>query len=302
MRPSIASGQAEPGLRIACHTWFWSGRNAEWQYWLDELLRSPGAQAPSKARASAVVHAFLQALMRDDDGRCQAWRDEHQALAHALDDRVEQNASLYLLGYLRLSRQDYEGAAQVFAEGLAWETQAGSPFMIAWFNSGLGSSLLLLHDDDRAEAALQRALEGFTGIGFQFGAIETLTSLGYVALEKQEYGRARELLDQAIERAVAIGFHSGLPDCLKGLAGVAVQQGALTRAARLYGAAQELSERFGSPSHEPPLRIIGDRYLAILRQDLAPTALESAWQEGRHMSMDEALAYGAASDTQSPQG
>jgi predicted ATPase len=302
MRPSIASGQAEPGLRIACHVWFWSSRNAEWRYWMDALLRSPGAQAPSKVRASAVFHASLQALLQGDYARCQVRRDEHRALAMALGDQAEQSCSLYLSGYLCMSRQDYEGAAQVFAEGLAWETQAGSPFMIAMFENGLGNNLLLLHDDDRAEAALQRALEGFAGIGFQFGAIETLTSLGYVALEKQEYGRAGELLAQAIEGAVAIGFHAGLPDCLKGLAGIAVQQGAPTRAARLYGAAQELSERFGSPSHEPPLRIIGDRYLAILRQGLAPTALESAWQEGRHMSMDEALAYGLASDTQPPQG
>ena len=302
MRWSLASSHAEPGLRIAHHVWFWSTRNAEWRYWLDELLRSPGAQALTKARVALVFVAALQALLQGNDARCQARHDEHQALAVALDDPAEQSASRYLSGYLRLSRQDYEGAAQVFAEGLAWETQAGSPFMIAMFENGLGNNLLLLHDDDRAEETLQRALEGFSGIGFQFGAVETLTSLGYVALEKQEYGRARELLAQASEQARAIGFHAELPDCLKGLAGVAVQQGAMSRAARLYGAAQELSERFGSPSHEPPLMIISDRYLTMLRQGLAPTALESAWQEGRHMSMDEALAYGLASDTQSPQG
>jgi tetratricopeptide (TPR) repeat protein len=292
MRWSLASSHAEPGLRIAHHLWFWSTRNAEWRYWLDELLGSPGAQGLTKARVALVFVAALQALMQGDYARCQARHDEHQALAVALDDPAEQSASRYLSGYLCLSKRDYEGAARVFAEGLAWETQAGSPFMIAMFENGLGNNWLLLRENDRAEAALQRALEGFSSIGFQFGATETLTSLGYVALEKQEYGRARELLAQAIEGAVAIGFHPGLPDCLRGLAGVAVQQGASTRAARLYGAAQELAQRFGAASHEPPLLVISGRHLTVLRQMLAPTDLECAWREGRQMSLDEALAYG----------
>lgn len=84
---------------------------------------------------------------------------------------------------------------------------------------------------------MRRPLEGFAGIGFQFGAIEALTSLEYVALEKRECVRAAGLLTQAISQARATGFRSGLPDCLNGPAGIAVQQGDLSRAARLYGAA-----------------------------------------------------------------
>jgi predicted ATPase/DNA-binding SARP family transcriptional activator len=292
MRWSLTSSHAEPGLRIAHHLWFWSSRSAEWRYWLDELLRSPGAQSLTQARVALVFAAALQVLLQGDYARCQALRDEHRALAEAMNDPFERNISLYLSGYLCMARQDYQGAASVFAEGLAWEARAGNPFMVAMFESGLGNNWLLLRDHDRAEAALRRAWEGFAGIGFQFGAIETLTSLGYVALEKQEYGRARELLTQAISQARAIGFRSSLPDCLNGLAGIAVQQGDLPRAARLYGAAQELAQRFGSPSHEPPLMVIRDRHLAVLRQILAPTDLECAWQEGRQMSLDEALAYG----------
>jgi predicted ATPase/DNA-binding SARP family transcriptional activator len=301
MRWSIASGQVEPGLRIACHAWFWSQRGTEWRYWLDELLRSPDAQDPSQARVSAVFHAFLQALMQGDYEKCQTRRDEHLALANALGDLTGQISSLYLSGYLCMCRQDYEGAAKVFTEGLARETQADNSFMIAMFQSGLGSNLLLLHDLDRAEAALQAALKGFAEIEFQFGTIETLTSLGYVLLEKKEHRRARNLLTQAVEQAVAIGFQSGLPDCLTGLAGIAVQQDHLPRAARLYGAAQELATRFGSASHEPPLLIINDQYQAILRQELDPTALRSSWQEGRQMSLEEALAYGLTSETESRQ-
>jgi tetratricopeptide (TPR) repeat protein len=304
MRWSLASSHAEPGLRIAHHVWFWASRSAEWRYWLDELLRSTGAQPLTQARVALVFAAALQALFQGDHTRCQALCDEHRALAEALDDPIEQSCSRYLAGYLCMARQDYEGAAQVFVAGLARVTPTGAPFMIAIFESGLGNNWLLLRDCDRAEAALHRALEAFSSIGFEFGAIEALTSLGYVALEKGECGRARELLVQAISQAKATGFRSGLPDCLNGLAGIAVQQGDLPRAARLYGAAQELAQRFGSPSHEPPLLVIKDRYLTLLRQGLAPTDLERAWQEGRQMSLDEALACGldAASEPRQAEG
>ncbi len=38
--------------------------------------------------------------------------------------------------------------------------------------------------------------------------------------------------------------------------------------------------------------MISNSYQATLRQRLDPAALESAWQEGRQMTKDEALAYG----------
>jgi predicted ATPase/DNA-binding SARP family transcriptional activator len=292
MRWAIDSGQAEAGLRIASHAWFWSDRNAEWRYWLDGLLASPGAQVPSEARMSALIHAFLQSLMQGDDARCQAWRDEHLALAKALGDQAGLTNSLYLSGYLCIGRQDYEGASSIFAEGLVNATQAGNRFMIPMFENGLGNSLLLLGDYDRAEAALRAALRTFAEIGFQFGWIETLTSLGYISLGKQVPARAKGLFEQAIGGAIAMGFRSELPDCLNGLAGVALQQDELLQAARLYGAAEALAERSGSQSHEPPLLTLNERCKAALHERLDPAALACAWQDGRDMSLEEALACG----------
>jgi predicted ATPase/DNA-binding SARP family transcriptional activator len=291
MRWAIDSGQADSGFRIAGNVWFWSTRNAEWRYWFDELLRSPGAQLPSQARMGAVFNACIQAVLQEDHQRCLALRDDYLALATVLNDHVAQTNALYLSGYVCIGRQDYTGAASAFGEGLATIAGAGNRAMAAWFQHGLGASLLLLGDYGRAQACFQAALEAFAASAFRTGAIEAMTSLGYIALEQQDSRQGGELFRQAIAQAMAIGFHAGLPDCLSGMAGVAVQQNDLVRAARLYGAARGLADRYGFVSHEPSLVVFDSRHQAALRQRLQPSTLQGAWQEGRQMSMEEAVAY-----------
>jgi len=290
MRWSLDTGQAGPGLQVASHAWFWSGRRAEWRTWLDSLLALPSTQLPPRERLSALFNAVIQAVLQEDVLRCQSLRDEHLALAQELDLLGQQIASHYLSGYVCLSREDNAGAVAAFAAGLAGMSEIGNRPMTAWFGNGLGLSLLLLGEYDQAESALQAALAAFSEIGFQFGSIETLVALGYIALEKQDTGRARCLFEQAAEQSFAIGFESELPDCLNGLAGVALQENDLLRAARLHGAVDELAQCFGARSHEPALIRFNERNQAALRQRLAPAELQRAWQEGRVMSVAEALA------------
>jgi tetratricopeptide (TPR) repeat protein len=174
----------------------------------------------------------------------------------------------------------------------------GIPSWIAYSYWGLGNSFLLLRDDRRAEKALQAALELFTALGYRFQRIETMTSLGYIALEKKEYRSARELLHRSLEEAISIGFRSGFADCLNGLAAVA-QQKDCRRAARLYSAGQAMAKTTGILSHEPPLMFIIQKYQAALLKQLDPGELDRSWQEGRLYSLDEALEYSLADDVDS---
>jgi predicted ATPase/DNA-binding SARP family transcriptional activator len=292
MRWSLETGQAGPGLQIATHVWFWSSRGSEWRYWLDALLRLPDVLTPSPLRMSALFQTCIEAILQEDAPRCRALRDEHLALAMELKHQSAQIASLYLSGYVCISQGDYDGAVAAFAEGLAKKTEIGDQAWMAFFGNGLGLSLFLLQEYDRAEAALQAALAAFERVKFRFGSIETLVALGYIALEKQEAGRARDLFHQAAEQSIAIGFESELPDCLNGLAGVALQESDLPRAAQLFSAAEGLAQRFGLRAHEPTLIHFNERNQAALRERLTPAVQERAWQAGRMMSVAEALAVG----------
>ena len=89
---------------------------------------------------------------------------------------------------------------------------------------------------------------------------------------------------------VELGDARSIPIGLDGLAWVACAEGHVERAAHLLGAEEALRERVGAIV--PPLvRADHDRAVAEVRAALNETELASLWQEGRAMSLAEAIRY-----------
>ena len=296
IRWSIDSGQLDYGFKIVCNNCFWGKRNHEWQYWLEEMLRAPGAQVVSETRRMIIFFAFLQALFQRDFNRCQVLFDEHLILAKALQNNKAEIYSLYMSGYLCVTRQDYAGACVDFTKGKEKAEADRDLLMVAWHCSGLGLSAFLMHDVELAEDELQTALALFTRIGYLPGKINVLTNLGYLALEKQQMNKARQWFNQAIKEAGLIGEQTQLPDCLIGLAMIALQQEELLSARRLLAAAQILDERFGSAVFEPLRATITEHYLAVLHQRLDQDLVTNARQHEETLSTEDMLSYAMESD------
>jgi hypothetical protein len=79
------------------------------------------------------------------------------------------------------------------------------------------------------------------------------------------------------------------PFNLEGLAGVVATQGALRWAAQLWGAAEALREAIDVP-RLPVDRRGYEQAVATVRAQLGEEAFAIAWQEGRTMSPEQALA------------
>ncbi len=77
---------------------------------------------------------------------------------------------------------------------------------------------------------------------------------------------------------------------LEGFAGLAALQGQPERAARLFGAAQAALDMIGAALVQSD-RAEYDRHLALARNQLSEDAFASAWDEGRAMTLDEAIDY-----------
>lgn len=105
-----------------------------------------------------------------------------------------------------------------------------------------------------------------------------------------DHGRARTLFGEALEAGRELGDKMMLAECLEGLAGVAAARGDADRTARLWGAAEALRAEiavrvFDSdlPLHEP--------HRAYARSRLDAAAFEDAFEAGRAMPQEEAIAY-----------
>jgi hypothetical protein len=81
---------------------------------------------------------------------------------------------------------------------------------------------------------------------------------------------------------------------MESLASTAMRGEQPERAARLFGAAEALRDKIGIPMTAQE-RVEYDRTIAELRAGMEPPLFESAWAEGRGMSMDQAVRFAVAS-------
>src|SRR5262249_2904979 len=84
--------------------------------------------------------------------------------------------------------------------------------------------------------------------------------------------------------------------CLEGLARVAGRAGQAERALRLFAAAAAVREAIGFPRRAVHPGLDPDRHIAALREVLDPSMFDTAWEEGRAMTLEEAIAYAMEED------
>ena len=77
------------------------------------------------------------------------------------------------------------------------------------------------------------------------------------------------------------------------LAGPVASQGRAEQAATILGASEGILERM-AVTFQPADRVEIDNYIAQVRQMMDLEAFNAAWQTGREMSFEQALAYAFA--------
>jgi non-specific serine/threonine protein kinase len=135
------------------------------------------------------------------------------------------------------------------------------------------------------EVAEQRRSEADPGAGAW-----PLARLGSIALDRGDLDQAESTLREAVILARDHGHVVPLMGSLYSLAEVAVMAGDAERAARLYGAEEREGERLGRLS-PPRLRETRQHFLDRGQESIGEHAWQRAWDEGRAMSLEEAIEY-----------
>jgi hypothetical protein len=115
-------------------------------------------------------------------------------------------------------------------------------------------------------------------------------NLGQVAQRQGRHMEAAELFKAGMAQALELGHTYAVAGSMDGLAAVAASSQQAERAARLYGAANALMEVVGVPM-EAPDQVDYDHNQAAARAQLDEATWKAAWEEGRAMSMEQAVAY-----------
>jgi predicted ATPase len=289
-----ATGLAMAGALIR----FWDHHShlREGQRWLEAVLARSG-DLPPAPRAKALWGAGALAIGTGDYDRAERWLTEGGALARAAGDRYVFGFVLGALGMVALHRGDLDRATALPEEGLAHVRAVGDEDAIAALLGALASAAFLRGDYGRAAAHAEESLALYRALGSVHGTASVLGRLGRALLELGDHERALAVLGEGLDLSHRVGNKWYAAVALAGLGATATAQGEWGRAARLFGAVEALVEETGIAVH-PADRATNERHLAAVRAHLAEAVFVDAWDAGRAMPPEQAIAEALAFSSQ----
>ncbi|HEY1016879.1 MAG TPA: winged helix-turn-helix domain-containing protein [Herpetosiphonaceae bacterium] len=286
----MAAGRDEDALRLAGALWrFWwmCGHVSEGQRWLVQILERREGAAPAIA-AEALDGAGVLTAIQGDYAQAELLFSEACVLYQQLDDQGGIARALNNLGNLAMFERKTEQALALFTAGLELFQALGDQQGMSRTYNSLG--LLAQHQERYADARalFERGLELDEALGNTGNIAIARGNIGLAAVGMGNYAEGRALLTESLLFYQDHDTVWGVIDCLGGLAGVLAAQGQAAVAAQILGAYEAISERSNT-------NLLGDTPLyrtifELIRSRLDPQVFADAWQAGRLLPLDAAVA------------
>lgn len=212
--------------------------------------------------------------------------EDHQGIAHALRN----------LGWCAMRPGDYALAEDYLEQALDQFRQLGDSMGIASTLSGLGEVAIRQGAYESAQELLTESLSLRRQLGNKWGIAASLGSLGWVALRQGDIPGARAHLAESLGVRTEIDDVGGIAWCLERLAEAAGEEGEIERQVRVFGAAAALRESVRAvidPADQPAY----EATLDAARTTLGERAFVAAWDAGRRLTRDEAIAHALGENT-----
>jgi predicted ATPase len=310
--------------------WYRRGFLSEGRDWANRLLRSSIAQGHTLARCYALWSSGAMAMWQGDLNNALSLLEEAVGLSRLLESPMAVAVTLLFLGTTEVNRGKDKIALQYLQEALELYEQLAMPWYVAITLVHMGNATLGMGDLTNARAYLDKALPISQNIGEKWlnsfilnnygevartecnftiaqsyyeesegllramgdkGDLARLVhNLGCVAGHMGELVIAEDRFNESLAMFIKLGNQRGMAECLASLAGLWSEQDKLLPATKLLGAAQALLDATGA-TWWPADRVEVDRNLEKLRLNLEPDQFETAWETGKKMNLEAAIAY-----------
>jgi predicted ATPase/class 3 adenylate cyclase len=240
--------------------------------------------------ASVLIKLANAATEAGDYATASGYLEEALTIWQELGDKHGIARALISLGWAALRPGDYQLANARLEQALAISRELEDTRSIAFELSGLGEVALRQGDYARATQLLEESLELRRQLGNKWGVGVSLGTLGWVAIYEGDWKRAIARLGESLDVRQEIGDKGGSAWCLERLAEVAMAQGKPERAVRLLSAASALRISIGSvidPVDQPEYK----NRRSALRAELGEEQFAIVWDEGRAMTLEQAITY-----------
>ncbi|MCX2865609.1 tetratricopeptide repeat protein [Paucibacter sp. PLA-PC-4] len=280
-------GDAADGLYLAAAVgWFWRSRGhlSEGRRWLSLLIEATSSRPDSPVRADALRRAGILAMDQADYPAAQDLQHEALTIYRRVGDRRGIARSLQNLGLVAMEQAKYSAAQRLLEESMVIYRELGAP--LGLLLSNLARVTQQLGDHAKAQALYEEALGIQRTLGDRASIALLTHNLGSTLCFQGDYPRAKAMLKEALAIWDELASRLWLASSLEDFACLAWLQGQAASAARLWGRAASLRDEIGS-TRSPSARATLDPHIAAARTAMGNEAFESAWAEGRSLSLDE---------------
>jgi tetratricopeptide (TPR) repeat protein len=268
--------------------WYIRGHIAEGGEWLQKALER-GDTIPPLVRAKGLRTASTFAEPSGDAQLAIAYLEESGDLARQAGDKGLYSEALSQLGYVMLQTGNRARAKSLFEESLVLDREVGNVSGVNWLLTALGEVARADEDYDQARIYYEEALSIAREEGNNYYISHLVGNLSSLALIQNELDRAAELMRESLILARELEYRVGIAGCVAMFGSIAAASKQNYQAVRIFGAVDRYLADANVQFDAIDERMHG-RYLALARAELGEEA-RKAWEEGRAMTIEEAVAY-----------
>lgn len=274
--------------------WFWRAHSklAEGRAWLTSALGL--VVGSSSDRARALSSAGQLAAWQGDILAARALLEEAISAWKAIGSEQEVALALHELGWGELFAGNDQAARRHMEESLDMQRRLGGPHLINRAQLGLLQMLVATHEVETVPRLGAEAVELSRSLGDVWSEHFAHHFLADCALLEDDYRLAQATYALSLSAAWRAADEIETSFEIQGLAMAACGLGRSERAVRLFAAADTRLGSLGVTSLPRFWRELRDRHLDQARVALGPAQADSAWEAGRRMGLDAAVAEALA--------
>jgi DNA-binding CsgD family transcriptional regulator len=235
------------------------------------------------------VAAGYFARVQGDYARASALGAEALALAQQIGDARSASGALHLLSLTATDCGELAEAQAHLEAGIAIDRSVDYAHGVAFGLSDLGDVALARGRLADAAAFADEALAIWRARGDAWSVAWAQIRRGRIARAQGDSALAVSLVCDGLAASAQFGDKEIAARGISELAAIAAERGELRLAARLYGSVAALRQAIGAPM-APTERAGHDAAVDTIRHALPGNAFAAAWEAGRTLSLDQAVA------------
>jgi predicted ATPase/class 3 adenylate cyclase len=241
-----------------------------------------------------VRHTLLTlgniARAQENFEQAQKFYEESLMLAKEIGDQEGVGVALLCIGLVAEKQGDDERVVELYEEALQIEKAIKGKLATALVLGSMGMTCIRLGDYEKGETLLEEHIEICQKMGKLGDIAYSLQALGIIACYRENYLRARSLYTESLQLLLSLGDKIDIAECIISIGRFLGAQGFLEKFARLLGAAEaavpDMKKKTFLLFHKET-----DQYVTSACGALGDAAYTTAYEVGKQMSLDEAVAY-----------